>query len=238
MAKPIQPRHQRVLQGRGNRQRRQWPASTHSGHPSAVSNPDSTTVLVNSSTNNGTPSVLATICCTTSAGKRFAARHLARPSPRPDVRPKRLSVSWLRCDRFPQGGMNSGRKVSSANSRVVGTWSSKSVSTSSVEGSAQCRSSQAQYTAAFSASSTSHATKAACVFSFCFCGLTVIGGVAFRMREATTERPTAARYQPGGSDSDSACAGVSPAWRQEHPRAQTASRRCRWSMIGYKALFW
>ncbi len=143
--------------------------------PSSRNSPDSTTVLVNSSTNNGTPSVLATMCCMTSAGSAFP-RVTCSTMVSTCGRPKRLSVSWLRCERLPQGGVNSGRKVNTANSRVVGTWSRRKVSTSNVEGSAQCRSSQAQYTAAFSASSTSHATKAACVFSFCFCGLTVIGG--------------------------------------------------------------
>src|SRR5262249_12003261 len=106
-----------------------------------------------------TPSVLATICCTTSDGRALP------PVTRSTIAstwlcPKRLSVSWLRCERLPQGEVNSGRNVSSANSRVAGTWSRKSVSTSSVEGSAQCRSSQVEYTAAVSASSTSHATKA------------------------------------------------------------------------------
>src|SRR6266849_4988332 len=159
-----------------------------------VSNPDSTTVLVNSSTNSGTPSVLATICSTTSDGRALP------PVTRSTIastwlRSKRLSVSWLRCERLPQGGVNSGRKVSSANSRVVGTWSSKSVSTSSVEGSAQCRSSQVQYTTACSASSTSHATNASWVFCFCFCGLSVRGGAlsgcGSESREANRDRVSA-----------------------------------------------
>ena len=44
-----------------------------SGRPRPRSRPDSSTVLVSSSTNSGTPSVLATICSSTSARQRLAA---------------------------------------------------------------------------------------------------------------------------------------------------------------------
>src|SRR5215510_2404121 len=109
--------------------------------PSSSRNtPDSTTVLVNSSTNKGTPSVLATICCITSRGRALP------PVTRFTIvstcgRSKRLSVSWLRCERLPQGGVNSGRKVSSTYRRAVGTCSTTTCNTSSVDGSAQCTSS-------------------------------------------------------------------------------------------------
>src|SRR5216684_8661454 len=140
-----------------------------------VSNPDSTTILVNSSTNRGTPSVLATICCTTSGGRALP------PVTRSTIAstwlcPKRLSVSWLRCDRLPQGGVNSGRKVSSTYRLAVGAWSTTRVSTSSVEGSAQCTSSQVASTVFRSASANNHTTNASWVFCFCFCGLKFRGG--------------------------------------------------------------
>src|SRR5262249_28724507 len=137
---------------------------------------DSMTVLVNSSTNKGTPSVLATICCTTSGGRALP------PVTRSTIvstseRPKRLSVIWLRYEWAPQGGGNSGRKVSRVSIRAVGDCLMKRCNNSNVEGSAQCRSSQAQYTAALSASSMIHATNASCAFCFCFCGLSVRGGI-------------------------------------------------------------
>ena len=65
---PIEPGHERVLQRGGNRQGRQRTASAHSGPRASRTNPDSSTILVSSSTNSGTPSVLATICSTTAAG--------------------------------------------------------------------------------------------------------------------------------------------------------------------------
>jgi len=74
-------------------------------------------------------------------------------------------------------GKNSGRNVNMEKSRAVGSRSKNNVRTSSVEGSTQCKSSQAQYIAAFSASSIIHATNAFCVFCFCFCGLNVNGGI-------------------------------------------------------------
>ena len=102
----------------------------------------------------------------------------------------------------PRRGETRAERSAAASSRVVGTWSRKSVSTSNVEGSAQCRSSQAQYTAACSASSTSHATKASWVFCFCFCGLSVSGGVVRRDGATRARRPTAERIGLGEVDSE------------------------------------
>ena len=73
-AKPVEPRHQRVVQRRRDRQRRQRPVRAYRS-PSSWSRPDSRTVLVSSSTNRGTPSVLATICPSTSAGRALPPRH-------------------------------------------------------------------------------------------------------------------------------------------------------------------
>src|SRR2546428_11706151 len=80
---------------------------------------DSRTVFVNSSTNSGTPSVLATICSTTSEGKVLPPVTCSTIVSTSE-RPKRLSVSWLTCERFPQGEVNSGRNVSSTYRRAVG----------------------------------------------------------------------------------------------------------------------
>ena len=83
----------------------------------------------------------------------------------------------------PHGGVNSGRNVSTANSRVVGTCPRNSVSNSSVDGSAQCRSSQAYVIGCCLASAHSHATSASWVFSFCFWGLRVRAGKPSGMRQ-------------------------------------------------------
>ena len=77
---------------------------------------------------------------------------------------------WERCG---QGGLNSGRYVSTCNIGTVGACSMTSPSTSSVVGSAQCRSSHATSTGCRSASAASHATSASSVCCFCCCGVNV-----------------------------------------------------------------
>ena len=96
---------------------REWPAGAGArlalARLSLLEEPDSSTILVSSSTNSGTPSVLATTCSTISAGSALpcATRPISSAARR---RGKRLSVTWVRCERPFQGGRKSGRQVNSA----------------------------------------------------------------------------------------------------------------------------
>src|SRR5215813_11412639 len=84
-----------------------------------VLEPDSSTILVNSSTNSGTPSDCATTCPTTTAGSalRCATRPITSAAWR---RGKRGSVIWVRYERPVQGGLKSARKVNSTRTHAVG----------------------------------------------------------------------------------------------------------------------
>ena len=103
--------------GGGNRQRRQRPRQRIALRLSA-SRPDSRTILVSSSTNSGTPSVLGTTCSTTSGGSALLTRYRLVISTA-WRRGKRGSVTWGEA-RAPGPGCKSGRKVHSAMMRVVG----------------------------------------------------------------------------------------------------------------------
>ena len=67
---PVEPGHQRVVQRRRDRQRAQRPIKAI-GVALSRSTPDSMTALVISSTNSGTPSVLAAISSSRASGKRL-----------------------------------------------------------------------------------------------------------------------------------------------------------------------
>jgi hypothetical protein len=69
---------------------------------------EASNIFVSSSTYSGTPSVLATMYCTTSAGRRLpAARKVISAST--CGRSRRLSTSGVMWERGGQGGLNSGR---------------------------------------------------------------------------------------------------------------------------------
>ena len=87
------------------------------------SRPDSNTILVSSSTNSGTPSVLATICCTTPRqclALRDPLHHLL------DLRARQARQGELGSDR--SGGSTAGRTRATCqqvHSEAVGVWSRK-----------------------------------------------------------------------------------------------------------------
>ena len=102
--------------------------------------PASSTALVSSSTNSGTPSVRAAISPSTSGGRpRSPARRATIASVGP--RPRRLSVSRVTCGCPPRAGWSSGRLVSSISTRAPAIRSRASPTSSSVVGSIQCASS-------------------------------------------------------------------------------------------------
>ena len=91
-----------------SRRSRGWRAAAagpkaRSDRPSSLSRPDSSTVLVSSSTNSGTPSVFATICASTSSGSALpptTRSTIAAPS----RRPSRFRASVSMCGWPDQGG--------------------------------------------------------------------------------------------------------------------------------------
>ena len=102
--------------------------------------PVSTMHLVSSSTNRGTPSVLATTCANTSPGS--SRPRITRPTRSAVWRCESLvSVTLATCGRPIQVGEYSGRVRHTASVGVAGTWSTRRSSSSSVEGSARCKSS-------------------------------------------------------------------------------------------------
>ena len=102
--------------------------------------PASSTALVSSSTNSGTPSVRAAISPSTAGGRSLPlARRATIASVGP--RPRRLSVSRVTCGCPPSAGWSSGRLVSSISTRAPAIRSSVRPTSSRVVGSAQCASS-------------------------------------------------------------------------------------------------
>ena len=85
------------------------PRSTYRS-PISLSSPLSSTVLVSSSTNKGTPSVCERRWFTTSFGISFPSATL-RASASASRFPRRLSVTVETCVWLGQGGANSGRAV-------------------------------------------------------------------------------------------------------------------------------
>ena len=81
--------------------------------------------------------------------------------------------------------------------RAVGTCSSTRPSHSSVEGSAQWRSSHTASTGCRSASSNSHATRASCVFCRCCWGVRCKRRIALRQRHAEQRRQERHRLLQG-----------------------------------------
>ena len=136
----------------------------------SVTNSDSSTVLVSSSTNSGTPSVFWTIWSRTSSGSGF-----------PPVSRSSIVVTWLRLKRFRvsdvicvwpvQGEMKSARKVMSSSALVPCALSTMSVNSSSVVGSAQCTSSKKSRTGRCWLKPSICPMRASSVFFFCISGV-------------------------------------------------------------------
>src|SRR5216117_1080637 len=109
-------------------------------HATASPASASTTAFVSSSTKSGTPSVRVTTASTISSRK--AAPGATRPTiSRACLLLSRLSVSCAWCARSGHGSRNSGRAVYINSTAAVAPCSTKSPSSSSVEGSTQCTSS-------------------------------------------------------------------------------------------------
>ena len=189
---------------------------------SGVSPAASSTALVSSSTNSGTPSALATICCRTASG---SARPPATASARAALcrRGRRFSEISVACGRPFQGGGNSGRKVSSSSTRSPAIRPTSRSSSSSVVGSAQCRSSNTHSTGCLRARPATCSTRTSIVASLCRCGAAVERRVA-PLRAGWTGAPRSAvpPRSPGPSPGPAgprAC----PAWRPAYRPA--GSRR-------------
>ena len=97
------------------------PVSTYRS-ASSRSSGDASNIFVSSSTYSGTPSVLVTMCCTTSAGSVLPPARWAI-SASTCGRSRRLSTRGVRWERGGQGGLNSGRYVSTCNIGMVGACS-------------------------------------------------------------------------------------------------------------------
>ena len=86
------------------------------------------------STNSGTPSVLATMCCTTSAGSDFPpARCVIRTSTW--GRSETGEGEWRQVRARRPGGTKVGRNVNTCSIEAVGAWSTNSPRSSNVVGS-------------------------------------------------------------------------------------------------------
>src|SRR2546427_6120079 len=112
----IQPRQESIMQGGGDRQGGSGPGSAYQSSCSS-SSPDSSTVLVSSSTNSGTPSVLRTTSWSTAEGNALSpAICIATRATWSGANRRRVSaVRWATID---HGGGNSGRAVSTRQSRA------------------------------------------------------------------------------------------------------------------------
>jgi len=80
--------------------------------------PLSNTLLVNSSMNNGTPSLRSMIWATKSSGKVLRPAICSTKTAR-SFRSRRLSANVLTCSWPVQGGWNSGRKVTISNTGIL-----------------------------------------------------------------------------------------------------------------------
>lgn len=150
------------------------PSAAWVSEPSVISS-DSSTALVSSSMNNGTPSVRAMICSRTASGS-------VRPPVRSSIsaidwaRDSRPSASMLACPMPTQPGSYSGRAVTTASTRRSCSRSTMRSSSSRVVGSAQCASSNTHSTGRSPARSASWLSRLSKVRAFCWCGVSVRGG--------------------------------------------------------------
>ena len=146
---------------------------------------------------------------------------------------RRLSVRWVRDERGPHGGRNSGRAVPSRQSRAVGSWSSTRPSSSSVEGSAQCRSSHTASTGCRAVSASNQATRASSVC--CRCGLRLRGAE----RSASGTASGAAKGGTASSRATLEARNICASWSPGAPGVASLPnwrRRSRCASTGYRAL--
>ena len=143
--------------------------------PASRSDPDSTTALVSSSANNGTPSALAVICSCIPHGNSLppVTSEMICPVCSRDNRSRRSKVT---CDSSSPGGKNSGLKLHKTKTRAVLINAMHRPSSSSVLESLQCASANSITTGRVSARSRTCRTNAAIVRSLCRGGVTVGDG--------------------------------------------------------------
>ena len=89
----------------------------------------------------------------------------------------RANLIAVRLKRSGQGATNSGRAVPTSNTRAVGLCAISRPSSSSDDGSDQCRSSTTSTSGCASASASSHAANSSIVLRRCSSGLIANGGV-------------------------------------------------------------
>ena len=143
--------------------------------PCSFSRPDSSRFFVNSSTNSGMPSVLATIWSRTSAGNILPPVTFVTIVTH-SLWLIRLSVSAVRCAYPLQGDLNSGRNVTSMRKSADRNCSINRLISSSVDGSAHCTSSTTISTGCWVVMASIKATTASSVRFFRSSGLKASGG--------------------------------------------------------------
>ncbi len=211
------------------------PRRARSDPLSSRSRPLSKTLLVNSSTNSGTPSVRSTIWATTSSGNALPPAICSTRAVR-SRRSRRLSASIVTCGWPVQGGWNSGRNVTISSTGRLRTRSTVRSSSSREVGSIQCASSKTMTTGCWRARPSSCRISASSVRSFLRCGLrfgsgwrSEAGNDSRSARNATSSSGGAARASKASSFSSLAAGGSS--------RANPAARPS-WSINGNSALSW
>ena len=138
--------------------------------PTSARRPDSRIVLVSSSTKRGTPSVLATICFSTSFGSALPAT-IGLIIASHSVGLSRLMESAVTGPRPAHTGANSGRCVTTISTWALLTRSIHRSTSSRVEGSIQCASSNTSRSGVRDASPKISSTMASRVFCRCWTGL-------------------------------------------------------------------
>ena len=132
--------------------------------------PVSNSIFVSSSTKSGTPSVFATTRFTARGGRSRASAS-ARTIDSTSASSSQFTPTSVTYDRFDHGGANVFRKVKTDIIETLGRCSISKPSNSSVDGSAQCRSSQMASTGCSAALSQSHSTSDSRVRRFRSAGL-------------------------------------------------------------------
>ncbi len=195
----------------------------------------SSTALVSSSTNSGTPSVRSMICSSSAGGSGLPPVTCSTSVMR-SRRPRRLSVMLVTCGWPAQGGWKSGRWVMTSRIGKPCMRSTVSVSSSSEVGSLHCTSSNAISTGALRARLSSRPSSAASTslrLRFGSIGVALCSGAARPTSSASRLAAAALSSLPCASSFSSLarfCAGVSS-------RAKSAACWI-WVTIGCKALPW
>ena len=172
-------------------------ASAEGRLPSPSAPAASQIARVSSSAKSGTPSVRLSTCSTIAAGSppRPATRSTRRSVCR---RVRRRRARRVTCSSPAHAGLVPGRAVATTSTGAPAAWRTSASSTSSLEGSSQCRSSTTSSTGLRAEAASTSCNSASSVFCLRFCGVSSSGE----------------RASSGGSDSASVSSatvsGVAP----------------------------